>query len=84
MAEQKKVVRRLDPLGRIVLPKKFRKTLDLEIKDSVDIRVSGTSVIISKYDPGCIFCDSKEGLSVYKDNIVCEKCLIDLKNKNFF
>jgi len=57
------IVRKIDPLGRIVLPKELRKTLGINEKDPLEIFVDGESIILSKYEPACIFCWS------VKDNV---------------
>lgn len=72
------IVRKVDELGRIVLPIELRRTLDIEEKDSLEIYVDGPSVILRKYAPTCIFCGSAEDLIPFKDKIVCAKCRSEL------
>ena len=50
------IVRKVDELGRIVLPIEMRRTLDIAEKDALEIYVEGSSVILKKYKPSCIFC----------------------------
>lgn len=69
------VIRKIDELGRIVIPKEVRKTLEIDIRDSVEIYVEGNSVLLRKYEPGCIFCGSSSNLNTYKDKLICKKCL---------
>ncbi|MBN1624696.1 MAG: AbrB/MazE/SpoVT family DNA-binding domain-containing protein [Clostridia bacterium] len=71
-------VRRLDPLGRIVLPKSFRDSLDISIKDDIEIFMDGTSIVVSKHEPRCVFCGETEGIRSYKDQMVCLECHNDL------
>ena len=52
------IVRKVDELGRIVLPIEMRRTLDIEEKDALEIYVEGESVILRKYQASCVFCDS--------------------------
>ena len=52
------IVRRVDELGRIVLPAELRRTLDISVKDQMEIFVDGNAVVLKKYAPTCIFCDS--------------------------
>ncbi len=61
------VIRQLDSLGRIVLPIELRRTLDIGPKDLLEIFVEGTSVILRKYEPDCLFCGSSHDLSPFKD-----------------
>ena len=74
------IVRKVDELGRIVLPVEMRRTLDIAEKDALEIYVEGTSVILKKYKPSCIFCDSTKDITVFKGKNVCPKCLRELKN----
>lgn len=74
------IVRKVDELGRIVLPIELRRTLDIEIKDSIEIYVENDSIILKKYEPTCIFCGNSKELSIFNDKNVCNKCLEQLKN----
>ena len=74
------IVRTVDELGRIVLPIKMRRTLDIAEKDALEIYVEGSSVILKKYKPSCIFCDSTKDITVFKGKNVCPKCLKELKS----
>ena len=51
------IVRPVDTLGRVVLPVELRRTLDIDIKDSLEIFVDGEFIMLKKYQPSCIFCD---------------------------
>ena len=73
------VVRRIDELGRIVLPIEIRKTLSLSSKDTVEIFVEGDTIILKKYEPSCIFCGSLDDAKFFKGRTVCEKCIADIK-----
>ena len=73
------IVRKVDELGRIVLPIEMRRTLDIAEKDALDIYVEGSSVILKKYKPSCIFCDTTKDIVVFKGKNICPKCLKELK-----
>ena len=73
------IVRRVDQLGRIVLPKELRKTLNIEEKDSIEIYVDGENVIFKKYEPGCTFCSSVEELIIYNDKNICKSCMKEIE-----
>jgi transcriptional pleiotropic regulator of transition state genes len=73
------IVRKVDELGRIVLPIEMRRTLDIAERDALEIYVEGASVILKKYKPSCIFCDATKDISVFKGKNICPKCLRDLK-----
>ena len=73
------IVRRVDELGRIVLPIELRRTLDIAEKDALEIYVEGSSIILKKYRPSCIFCDGAKDVSVFHGKNVCAKCLRELR-----
>ena len=73
------IVRKVDELGRIVLPIELRRTLDIAEKDALEIYVEGSSVILKKYKPSCIFCDTTKDIVVFKGKNICPKCLKELK-----
>ena len=68
------IVRKVDELGRIVLPIEMRRTLDIG-----EIYVEGSSVILKKYKPSCVFCDATKDITVFKGKNICPKCLKELK-----
>ena len=73
------IVRKADELGRIVLPIEMRRTLDIGEKDALEIYVEGSSVILKKYKPSCVFCDATKDITVFKGKNICPKCLKELK-----
>ncbi|BAU28724.1 transcriptional pleiotropic regulator of transition state genes [Aneurinibacillus soli] len=68
------IVRKVDELGRIVLPIELRRTLGIDIKDGLEIFVEGEKVVLHKYQPACMFCDSIEGVTEFKGKKMCESC----------
>jgi transcriptional pleiotropic regulator of transition state genes len=74
------IVRKVDELGRIVIPIELRNKLDIAIKDPIEIFVEGSSIILKKYEPNCVFCGNSKELTSYKDKLVCSKCLSKLSN----
>ncbi|MFO7814796.1 MAG: AbrB/MazE/SpoVT family DNA-binding domain-containing protein [Halanaerobiales bacterium] len=73
------IVRKIDNLGRIVIPKELRKTLDLDPKESLEIYVERDNIIFSKYENGCIFCDEMNNTFEYEGKIICKSCLEDME-----
>lgn len=73
------IVRKVDELGRIVLPIEMRRTLDIAEKDALEIYVEGSSVILKKYKPSCVFCDSARDVTLFKGKNVCPRCLKELQ-----
>lgn len=72
------IVRKVDELGRIVLPIELRRTLDIAEKDSLEIYVDGPSIVLKKYQPACIFCDDAKDVVNYKGKNVCPSCIQSL------
>jgi len=73
------IVRPIDKLGRIVIPKELRETYNLEVNDSVEIYVNDNQIIIQKYQPACIFCNSTDDIVYYEGKSICKECLEKLK-----
>ena len=73
------VVRRVDELGRIVLPIEIRKILDINKKDAIEIFTDDNKIILKKYEPSCIFCNSADDIVYYNGRRVCAACIKALK-----
>lgn len=72
------IVRRVDELGRIVIPKEMRKSLGIEEKDPIEISIDGSSIILQKYENRCIFCGAIKPSIKYNGKLVCTNCLKEL------
>lgn len=70
--------RPIDSLGRIVLPIEIRRTLDLSVRDTVEIYIEEDKVILKKYSPTCVFCGNSENVTQYRGKLICQECLDDL------
>lgn len=73
------IVRKVDTLGRIVIPIELRRTLGIDTKDSLEIFVEGDSIILKKYDPACFFCGNDRGLKQYAEKNICADCINKIK-----
>ncbi len=73
------IVRKVDELGRIVLPIELRRTLEIAERDSLEIYVDGSTIILKKYEPACIFCGDAKDVINYKGRNICRKCLEEMK-----
>ena len=73
------VVRKVDELGRIVVPIELRRTMDISVKDTLEIFVEGDKIILKKYHPACIFCENAKDVISYKGKMICKDCLNELK-----
>ena len=72
------IVRKVDELGRIVLPIELRRTLDIAERDPLEIYVDGSSIILKKHESACVFCGSTKDITVFKEKNVCAACLKEL------
>ena len=72
------IVRKVDELGRIVLPIELRRTLDISERDALEIYVDGTSIILRKHESSCVFCGSSKDVTVFKDKNICAACMSEL------
>lgn len=75
------IVRKVDELGRIVLPIELRRTFGVEEKDRIEIFVDGESIILRKYQPACIFCDNAKDIINYKGKNICPDCIRAMNEK---
>ena len=73
------VIRKIDGLGRIVIPMEIRNKLNISENDPLEIHVEGTTISVKKYEPDCTFCGSSKNVKEYKGKLVCEKCIAELK-----
>lgn len=72
------IVRKLDELGRVVLPIGLRRQLDMDIRDVLEISVNEDSIILKKYVPKCVFCKSEEEVLERLGRHICKKCIEDI------
>ena len=73
------IVRKVDELGRIVLPIEMRRTLDIAERDALEIYVEGDGIILKKYQRACIFCGNAKDVLGFEGKNVCPDCLEKLK-----
>ena len=74
------IVRKVDELGRIVLPMEIRKTMDIKEKDAIEIFTDEDTIILKKYQPSCIFCGNADNAVFFGGKRVCRVCLEQIKN----
>lgn len=75
------IVRKVDELGRIVLPIELRRTLDIAERDTLEIFVSDDTILLRKYQPTCVFCDSGRNITSYRGKNICAACIAALSDK---
>ena len=69
------IIRKVDNLGRIVLPIELRRTMDIAERDEVEIYMENDRIILQKIEQACVFCGSSRGLFSFQRKNVCQECL---------
>lgn len=75
------IVRNVDELGRVVLPKELRGTLNIGEKDALEIFIDEEKIILKKYDPDCIFCGNARNVTNFKGKNICPECRDDIRKR---
>ena len=73
------IVRVIDEMGRLVLPKEMRRKMDIESGDEIEFFAEGDRIVLRKFQPSCLFCGGDAVLTEYKDKRICAHCLEELK-----
>ena len=68
------IIRRVDELGRVVIPIELRNQFDIVEKDPIEIYVEGSNIVLKKFEPNCIFCGSTKDLHTFHEKLICEEC----------
>lgn len=76
------IVRKVDELGRVVIPIELRRTLGIEEKDALEIYVDQDRIILRKYEPSCacVFCGNADNITKFKGRNVCSACLQEMQS----
>lgn len=69
------IIRKVDELGRIVLPIELRRNLDISERDELEIYVENDRIVLQKFEPSCVFCASSHELVSYRNKNVCRECI---------
>ncbi|SMD08817.1 AbrB/MazE/SpoVT family DNA-binding domain-containing protein [Sporomusa malonica] len=75
------IVRRVDELGRVVIPIELRRTFGIEEKDGLEIYTDNDRIILRKHEPACVFCGSADEVTSFKGKNVCKECLSVMSQK---
>ncbi len=75
------MVRKVDELGRIVLPAEIRQSMDINVRDAVEIYTDEDRIILQRYQPACIFCSSVDGITYFNGKRICSNCLRRIKTE---
>ena len=68
------IIRRMDELGRVVIPIEIRNQFNIVEKDPIEIYVEGSNIVLKKFEPNCVFCGNTQDLLSYHDKLICKKC----------
>ena len=68
------IIRRMDELGRVVIPIEIRNQFNIAEKDPIEIYVDGSSIVLKKFEPNCIFCGNTKNLLEYQGKLICKDC----------
>lgn len=75
------VVRKVDELGRVVIPIELRRTLGIAEKDALEIYVDREKIILKKYEPACIFCGNAEDVQHFRGKNICRECALAMSQE---
>lgn len=75
------IVRKIDDLGRIVLPIEQRRVLEIGDRDSLEIFIEDNTIILKKYQPACIFCGNAKDVVTFKGRNLCPNCIKEIHTK---
>jgi len=75
------IIRRIDELGRVVIPMEFRKILEINTSDFMEISMEGEQIIVNKYQNKCVFCGKVNQIYTYSGKKICKSCMGNLKKE---
>ncbi len=73
------IVRKVDELGRIVIPIELRRTLGVDERDPMEIYVNEETIVLKKFESSCVFCGKTKELTRFRNKNICDMCLNELK-----
>ncbi len=72
------IIRNIDELGRLVIPKEMRRSMDIGTDDPMEIFVDEDKIVLKKYEPTCIFCGAGENVILFREKRICADCIHEL------
>ena len=72
------IIRKVDDMGRIVLPIELRRSLEIDDGTPLEIYVEGESIVLKPSKEVCIFCGSSQKVQQFKGRCVCDSCREEL------
>ncbi len=75
------IIRKVDKMGRIVIPSELRQLLGIAVEDDMEIYSEGDRVVLQKFKPNCTFCGSTEELKLFSGKCICASCMKTLREQ---
>lgn len=75
------IIRRVDKMGRIVIPSELRQLLGVEVESDMEIYTEGDRIVLQKFKPNCVFCGSTEELKLFSGKCICASCMKTLRKQ---
>ena len=75
------IVRNIDEMGRLVIPKEMRRKMDIAPGDEIEFFIEGNRIVLRKFEPTCLFCGGEVALVEYKAKRLCAQCIAEMKAK---
>ena len=72
------MIRRVDELGRIVLPIEIRRIMGISERDALVISMNENEIVMRKHEPICLFCGNNRNLKEFRGKIVCSECIREM------
>lgn len=76
------IIRRMDEVGRVVLPKELRETMEINYKDPFEIFAEDDTIILKKYHPTCTFCNNVDDIKTFNGKNICPECIAKIAALN--
>ena len=73
------IIRKVDELGRIVIPAELREHFGINTKDKLEISTDGDRIVLRKASSSCIFCGTADNVTVFGNKLICESCIARIK-----
>lgn len=74
------IIRKIDQLGRIVIPMEVRRNFNIDVQDPIEISVEKGKIVLAKVSNNCIICDRTNKLVTFKGKMICQNCFDSMKN----
>lgn len=75
------MIRKVDELGRVVLPMELRRVLGIAAYDPIEIFTEGNYIVLKKYEPGCVFCGETPCSAEFEGKHICTACMARLPRR---